>query len=123
MKSLSRCVRPFSRIERWHAAKSERMSNEPEERETVLFTVSAEVAQAAIAQVASCEACAPETAEFPFDCILDRVMLFSGVHTDYLMPEPPVCSRCKTAVTQRTLVEWEGELRLRLTCSCRAGAA
>ena len=30
---------------------------ENEERETVLFTVSAEVAQAAIAQVASCEAC------------------------------------------------------------------
>jgi hypothetical protein len=41
------------------------------ERETVLFTVSAEVAQAAIAQVASCEVCNPEAAEFPFECILD----------------------------------------------------
>src|SRR5262249_33101846 len=29
-----------------------------------------EVAQAAIAQVASCEACNPEAAEFPFECIL-----------------------------------------------------
>src|SRR2546422_9919688 len=98
------------------------MNDEPE-RETVLFTASREVAQAAIAQVASCEACNADVAEIPFECILDRVILFSGVHTDYLMPEPPVCSRCKTAVTQRTLVEWEGELRLRLTCSCRAGAA
>jgi hypothetical protein len=59
-----------------------------EERETVLFTVSAEVAQAAIAQVASCEACNPDAAEFPFECILDRVMLLSGVHTDYFIPEP-----------------------------------
>ena len=33
------------------------------------FTVSAEVAQAAIAQVASCECCSPEAAEFPFECI------------------------------------------------------
>jgi hypothetical protein len=45
-----------------------------EERETVLFTVSREVAQAAIAEVSSCEACNPEAAEFPFECILDRVM-------------------------------------------------
>lgn len=55
--------------------------------ETVLYTVSAEVAQLAIAQVASCEAC-NEDADWPFECILDRVMLFSGVHTDYFMPEP-----------------------------------
>jgi hypothetical protein len=38
-----------------------------DERETVLFTVSAEVVQTAIAQVASCEACNPEAAEFPFE--------------------------------------------------------
>jgi hypothetical protein len=40
--------------------------NEEPERETVLFTVSAEVAQAAVAQVASCETCNPDEAEFPF---------------------------------------------------------
>ena len=43
-----------------------------DEREGVLFTVSGEVAQAAVAQVASCEACNPHAAEFPFECILDR---------------------------------------------------
>jgi len=59
------------------------MNDEPDECETVLFTVCAEVAQAAIAQVSSCEACNPEPAEFPFECILDRVMLFSGAHSLY----------------------------------------
>ena len=56
-----------------------------EGREMVLFTVSDEVAQAAIAQVTSCEACNPE-ADWSFEAILDRLMLFSGVHT-----EPSVC--------------------------------
>ena len=81
-------------------------------RETVLFTVSRDVAQAAIAQVASCEACNPEAAEFPFECILDRVMLFSGVHTDYFMPDPPECPRCKATVMEKTLVEWEGGIEV-----------
>jgi len=75
------------------------------ERDRMLFTACREVAQAAIAQVASCEACNPD-ADWPFEAILDRVMLFSGVHTDYFMPEPPACPRCKAAVTEKTLVEW-----------------
>jgi len=40
------------------------MNDEPE-RETVLFTVCLEVPQAAIAQVASCEACNPNAAAEP----------------------------------------------------------
>ena len=83
-----------------------------DERETVLFTVCREVARAAIAEVASCEACNADVAEFPFDCILDRVMLFSGVHTDYFMPEPPACPRCKATVTEKTLVEWDGGIEV-----------
>jgi hypothetical protein len=47
------------------------MSDEPTERKTVLFTVSTEVGQAAIAQVASCEHCDPATPSSPL-CILDR---------------------------------------------------
>jgi hypothetical protein len=44
-------------------------SENPFERdhERVLFTVSREVAQAAIAQVASCEECNPDAAEFQFE--------------------------------------------------------
>ena len=80
------------------------MDMEPE-HDRVLFTAGPAVAHAAIAQVASCEACNPD-ADWPFEAILDRVMLCSGVHTDYIMPEPPACPRCKAAVTEKTLVEW-----------------
>ena len=83
------------------------MTEEPE-RETVLFTVSREVAQAAIAQVASWELCNPDGAEIPFEIILDQVMLFSGAHTDYVMLEPPACPRCRAVVTEKTLVQWDG---------------
>jgi len=38
--------------------------------------------------------------------ILDHVMLFSGVHTDYVMLEPPASPRYKAMVTEKTLVEW-----------------
>jgi hypothetical protein len=71
------------------------------------------VTEAAIAQGASCEACDPD-ADWPFECILDRVMLFSGVHTDYFMPEPPVYPRCKATVTEKTLVEWDGAIEVRI---------
>jgi len=84
---------------------------ENEERETVLFTVSAEVAQAAIAQVASCGACNPR-ADWPFEAVLDRVIQFSGVHTDYIMLEAPACPRCKATVTEKTFVEWEGGIEV-----------
>src|SRR5262249_39590294 len=77
------------------------------ERDRVVFTVGREVAQAATAQVTSSEACNPD-ADWPFESILDSVMLFSGVHTDYFMPEPPACPRCKATVTEKTLVEWGG---------------
>jgi hypothetical protein len=70
--------------------------------------VSAEVSQAAVAQVSSCEACRPEAAEFPFEWLIDDVMEFSGVHTDYLMEEPPACPRCGATVSQKTLVECDG---------------
>jgi hypothetical protein len=91
------------------------MNDEPEERETVLFTVSREVAQAAIVRVSSCELWNPDAAEFPFECILDRVMLFSGAHTDYLMLEPPACPRCKATVTEKTLVELDGGVEVGIT--------
>jgi hypothetical protein len=81
------------------------MEMEPE-RDRVVFTADRAVAQAAIAQVASCEACNPDAA-WPFECDLDDVMLFSGVHTDYFMPQPPACPRCKATVTEKMLVDWK----------------
>jgi hypothetical protein len=50
------------------------MNDEDRERETVLFTVSAEVVQAAIAQVNSCEFCNPDAAEFPFEWQYSKAM-------------------------------------------------
>jgi hypothetical protein len=81
------------------------------ERETILFTVSVEVAEAAAALIGSCENCDDE-ASLPFDVVLDQVMLFSGMHTDYFMPNPPVCPRCRTTVTEKTLVEWDGGVEI-----------
>ena len=84
------------------------------ERDRMLFTACREVAHAAIAQVASCEACNPD-ADWPFEAILDRVMLFSGVHTDYFMPELPKCSRCNATVTREDAgrLEWWRRCRVR----------
>ena len=84
------------------------MSKPNTERETAFFTIPAEVIQAAIKQVISCETCNPDDAEFRFEIILDRVLLFSGAATDYFMPELPLCPRCKRLVAERTLVEWDG---------------
>jgi hypothetical protein len=79
---------------------------------TVLYTISRETAQAAIEQIASCEACNPDAAKFPFECVLDRVMMLSGVNTDYFIAELPLCPRCRTAVRGKTLVEWDGGLEI-----------
>ena len=99
------CCLPHDRRERRTATLRKRGA------ETVLFTVSAEVAQAAIAQVASCGACNPR-ADWPFEAVLDRVIQFSGVHTDYIMLEAPACPRCKATVTEKTFVEWEGGIEV-----------
>ncbi|OLC89501.1 MAG: hypothetical protein AUH86_25440 [Acidobacteria bacterium 13_1_40CM_4_58_4] len=60
----------------------------------------------------TCESCNPQGGEFPFECILDRIMLFSGVHTDYFMLKPPACPGCKTTVTEKTLVESDGGIEV-----------
>src|SRR5262249_41068768 len=75
-----------------------------EEGHSSLFTASVEVAQAAIAQAASCELCNPEGADWPFEAVLDRVMLFSAVHTHYFMPDPPACPQWRATVNEKTLV-------------------
>jgi hypothetical protein len=88
--------------------------NSEHERETVLFTVSREVAEAAAALIGACENCDDE-ASLPFDVVLDQVMAFSGVHTDYFMPESPACPRCKSNLTEKTLIEWAGGIELEST--------
>ena len=81
------------------------------QRETVLFTVSKEVTEAAAALIGSCENCDAD-AQLPFNVVLDQVLLFSGAHTDYLMLEPPICPRCKSVLTEQTLIEWDGGIEV-----------
>jgi hypothetical protein len=54
---------------------------------------------AAIGWFKSCEACDPDAAEFPID--FDKVMLFSGTHTDDVMLTP-ACPNCKATTTEKT---------------------
>jgi len=54
----------------------------------------------------------PPVAEIPFEIILDRVMLFSELHTDYFIEEPPACPRCKVTITAKTLVVWDGGIEV-----------
>ena len=77
-----------------------------EERERVLFTVSGEVIAAARKKILGCAHCSPD-AEIPFKTVLDKVMLFSGVHTDYILTESVSCPWCGKEITEETLVDWE----------------
>ena len=82
------------------------------ERQIVLTFVSLETAFDAVAQVASCENCNPDAADFPFECVLDRVTTRRGWETDYFMLQPPPCPRCKMPVTEKTLVECDSGIEV-----------
>jgi hypothetical protein len=77
-------------------------------RPTVLVTVSAETISNAVRCISSCETCNPESADDPFEYVLEEVMGFTGEQKDYFMTEPAACPRCSAQITEQTLVEWEG---------------
>lgn len=72
-----------------------------------LIVVSVDNLCAAQSLIDGCEACSEE-AEIPFDWILDRVTGRKGSTTDYFLIEPAACPRCKGAITEKTLVQWDG---------------
>ena len=76
------------------------------QRETVLFTASGEVLAVAQRKLLGCESCSND-AEVPFKCLLDQVMVFSGVHTDYIIAERLTCPWCGGQITEETLLDWE----------------
>jgi hypothetical protein len=51
-----------------------------------------------------CEHCNPESAEIPFDNILDRVTGSDPSVTDYILEAPAKCPNCKSEVLEKTLV-------------------
>ena len=50
--------------------------------------------------IAGCEACS-ETAEIPFDNILDRVTGSDPSVTDYIFEEPAKCPRCRHDILEK----------------------
>ena len=55
--------------------------------------------------IESCEHCNPESAEIPFDNILDRVTGSDPSVTDYVLEAPAKCPNCKREILEKTLIE------------------
>ena len=70
------------------------MSQPPEWKKTTLVPVDAQTIRTAEREVVSCEACSPDTAEVPFDYILDSITGCDPKSTDYVLSEPAQCPAC-----------------------------
>jgi len=55
--------------------------------------------------IESCEACNPESAQIPFDYILDQVTGSDPSLTDYILEKPAKCPSCQRDVLEKTLIE------------------
>jgi len=91
----------------------------PDEIDVVLIDEQT-LAQAALL-IVSCEACMPEDAEFPFDCVLDYLTGRKGSCTDYVLQTPAKCPNCHRDILERTLVnpEWTDERSASINDSCK----
>jgi hypothetical protein len=58
--------------------------------------------------IAGCENCG-EDAEIPFDNILDRLTGSDPSVTDYVLEVPARCLQCGAEISEKTLVEWDGQ--------------
>ncbi|HEY2382477.1 MAG TPA: hypothetical protein VGK48_14975 [Terriglobia bacterium] len=70
----------------------------PQWRCTVPVPLDSKVLRAVEQKIASCESCTPDTAEVPFDFLLDCLTGCDPETTDYVLPEPVHCPRCGVAV-------------------------
>jgi hypothetical protein len=70
-----------------------------------VILVGEETLNRAVRFIAGCQFCS-QTAELPFDYILDRVTGHDPVVTDYIMVECAArCPQCGRCLTEKTLVE------------------
>jgi hypothetical protein len=74
----------------------------PEQQNVVL--IDAAILQKAQRVISGCEACS-ETAELPFDNVLDRLTGSDPSVTDYVLGVPARCLQCGAPITEKTLVE------------------
>jgi hypothetical protein len=84
---------------------SKREFFDPSWEKTNVVLVDAGVLLEAERWIKSCEACTPDTAQMPFDWILDKVTGCDPSVTDYVMAESAKCPRCRGDVTEKTLVD------------------
>ena len=66
--------------------------------QTNVVLVGPETLQKAEERIAACEACEPDEAELPFDCVLDGLTGCDPQTTEYVLPKVALCPRCYAAV-------------------------
>jgi uncharacterized protein with PIN domain len=77
----------------------------PTPEEQIVVLVDAATLRQAERLIESCEHCNEESAEIPFDNILDRVTGSDPTVTDYILEVPAKCPKCRREVLEKTLVE------------------
>ncbi len=76
-----------------------------------MITVEASTIRAAEQQVAACERCRPDEADWLFASILNEVTGRSG-DTEYAMCEPAKCPNCRDEISEKTLVQLQGGIEV-----------
>jgi hypothetical protein len=71
-----------------------RLSDNNHVPETTAVQVDAQTTRTAEKEIVSCETCSPDTAEVPFDSILDSITGCDPTSTDYVLSEPAQCPEC-----------------------------
>jgi len=66
----------------------------------------------ATAQIASCERCDPDKAEMLIESVLDEITGSKPSSTTYFFSEPIFCPKCRGAVRENSLVEWDGGIEV-----------
>jgi hypothetical protein len=72
-------------------------------QEQVIFLVDEPLMHQAEKLIAFCEKCDEESAEFPFDLLLDQVT-GADPSVDYLLAAPAKCQNCYGEVFEKTLI-------------------
>jgi len=70
--------------------------------------------RAAEQRIAGCERCREEHADIPFDWLLADLLDKRGPY-EFILTEPRYCSNCKSALSEKTLVEPQGGIEAEAT--------
>jgi hypothetical protein len=70
----------------------------PEWRKSTPVRVDLRTLRLAEELIDGCESCVPDSAQVPFDYVLDVVTGSDPEVTDYILPQPAKCPRCERAI-------------------------